>query len=105
MLNALPATASTKHSTNSSRRDRRENLAHSAWTRELELTVRRHLAGDSSGHDPSHAFRVHDLAVRIAAQTGADAEVVEAAALLHDVGHGTGRIDHAKRSATLAAEA
>lgn len=77
----------------------------SVWTRELELEVRQHLAGESSGHDPSHAFRVRNLAVRIATVTGADAEVVEAAALLHDIGHGTGRAGHAKRGAELAAEA
>lgn len=74
------------------------------WTWELELEVQRHLDGEPSGHDPSHAFRVRNLAVRIANITGADAEVVEAAALLHDIGHGTGRTDHARRSATLAPE-
>jgi len=79
-------------------------LANSAWTGKLELEVRRHLSGESSGHDPSHAFRVRNLAVRIAVVTGADAEVVEAAALLHDIGHGTGRAGHAKRGAELAKE-
>ncbi|PYX77398.1 MAG: phosphohydrolase [Acidobacteria bacterium] len=79
-------------------------LAKNHWTRELELEVQRHLRDESSGHDPYHAFRVRDLAVLIAAATGADADVVEAAALLHDIGHGTDRNDHAKRGATLAAD-
>jgi uncharacterized protein len=50
-----------------------------------------------------HAFRVRDLAVRIAAAIGADAEIVEATALMHDIGHETGRENHAVRGATLAA--
>jgi uncharacterized protein len=66
--------------------------------------VRLRLAGESSGHDPAHSFRVRDLAVRIAASIEADPEVVESAALLHDVGHSGGRADHAQRGASLAAE-
>jgi uncharacterized protein len=68
------------------------------------MEVRSRLEGESSGHDPFHAFRVRNLAIRIAAATGADGEVVEAAALLHDIEHGTGRADHASRGATLARE-
>jgi len=79
-------------------------LTHSSWTQGVELEVRRHLEGESSGHDPSHAFRVRNLAVRIAALTAADAEIVEATALLHDIGHSTGRRDHPKRSAILAVD-
>lgn len=40
---------------------------------------------DDSAHDFDHVLRVHALALRIAAAEGADAEVVSAAALLHDV--------------------
>ena len=79
-------------------------MVSNGWTRKLELEVQRRLSGESSGHDPYHAFRVRDLAVRIAAAIGADTEVVEAASLLHDIGHATGRTDHAQRGATLAAE-
>jgi uncharacterized protein len=75
-----------------------------SWISKLTLEVHRNLDNDSSGHDPFHAFRVRDLAIRIAEATGADVEVVEAAALLHDIGHASGRADHASRGATLAAE-
>src|ERR1700687_3038546 len=75
-----------------------------AWTRRLEEEVRSQLSGESSGHAPAHAFRVRDLAVRIAVAIDADSEVVQAAALLHDIGHATGRADHAQRGAGLAAE-
>jgi uncharacterized protein len=80
------------------------SLRSAAWVGRLEAETRRHLTGESSGHDPSHAQRVRDLAVRIAASIGADTEVVEAAALLHDVGHGTGRAEHARRGARAAAD-
>jgi len=78
---------------------------HSSWAQEIELVVRQSLSGESSGHDPSHAFRVRTVGVRIAAATGADSEVVAATALLHDVGHRKGRLGHAKQSATLATQA
>jgi uncharacterized protein len=75
-----------------------------AWIPRLEQEVRRYLNGESSGHDPWHAFRVCDLAIRIAQAVGADAEVVHAAALLHDIGHVSGRAEHAQRGASLAAD-
>ncbi|HXI39242.1 MAG TPA: HD domain-containing protein [Bryobacteraceae bacterium] len=70
----------------------------------LEQEVRRCLNGESSGHDLWHAFRVRDLAIRIAQIIGADTEVVHAAALLHDIGHVSGRAEHAERGASLAAD-
>jgi uncharacterized protein len=78
--------------------------APNTWVRGLEQAVRDYLSGESSGHDPWHAFRVRDLAIRIAQAIGADAEVVHVAALLHDIGHGLGREDHAMRGASVAAD-
>jgi uncharacterized protein len=77
----------------------------SSWPQEIELIVGRTLGCESSGHDPSHAFRVRNIGVRIAAATGADSEVVAATALLHDIGHSADRLDHARRGASLAAQA
>jgi putative nucleotidyltransferase with HDIG domain len=80
------------------------DLRQATWMPKLEQEVRRYLNGESSGHDPWHAFRVRDLAIRIAQAIGADTEVVHAAALLHDIGHGFGRAEHAERGASLAAD-
>jgi uncharacterized protein len=75
-----------------------------AWIPELEHQIRLHLNGESSGHDPWHAFRVRDLGIRIAEVIRADNDVVCAAALLHDIGHASGRAEHAQRGASLAAD-
>jgi uncharacterized protein len=74
------------------------------WIANLEGQARLHVNGEPSGHDPWHAFRVRDLGVHIAEAIGADSEVVQAAALLHDIGHVTGRAEHAQWGANLAAD-
>ncbi|MGH3193552.1 MAG: HD domain-containing protein [Streptosporangiaceae bacterium] len=47
--------------------------------------VRHVMAGDSSGHDWWHVYRVWQMAIRLAASTDADLAVVELGALLHDI--------------------
>lgn len=53
--------------------------------RDTEAYVRETLHGDGTGHDWHHVQRVRDVAMRLAAEEGADATVVELAALLHDI--------------------
>ena len=50
-----------------------------------EAYVRGAMARDASGHDWWHVERVRRVALRLAAEEGADPYVVELAALLHDV--------------------
>ena len=59
--------------------------------------ARTFFAGEGSGHDYWHTYRVWKTAVRLAEQEGADVETTALAALLHDV-------DDAKLSPETAAE-
>jgi uncharacterized protein len=43
------------------------------------------MAGDSSGHDWWHVYRVWQMAIRLASETDANLIVVELGALLHDI--------------------
>lgn len=52
---------------------------------QAEHYVRDFFAGEASGHDAQHTFRVCALARRIARMEGADEAVAALAALLHDV--------------------
>ena len=49
------------------------------------LYVEKELAGDGSGHDWWHVYRVWSIAKKIAQKENADQTVVELAALLHDI--------------------
>lgn len=50
-----------------------------------ETHVRARMEGEGTGHDWWHVHRVRQTALRLAREEGADAYVVELAALLHDV--------------------
>ncbi len=56
-----------------------------SWIAATETFVKHTLAGAEAGHDWSHINRVRRLSLRLAAEEGADALVVELAALLHDI--------------------
>jgi uncharacterized protein len=49
------------------------------------LYVEKEMAGDSSGHDWWHIYRVWSIAKKIAQKENADQMIVELAALLHDI--------------------
>ena len=51
----------------------------------LYKAVEKHCEGDSTGHDWCHIYRVVKLALRIAKQENANIELVEIAALMHDL--------------------
>jgi uncharacterized protein len=55
-----------------------------------------------AGHDQTHTIRVHRLSRIIGEREKADLLVLEAAALLHDLGRGCERVDHAEKSAEIA---
>lgn len=53
---------------------------------ETEAIVRKRMTGQAAGHGMDHVLRVLASAQAIQAEAGGDLEVVELAALLHDVG-------------------
>ena len=59
------------------------SLTHSAIKLSLADIEKHYL--DEGGHGWNHVVRVHRMAIWIAAQVGAEEEIVEAAALLHDI--------------------
>jgi len=54
--------------------------------KKIEDYVKIQLAGEPTGHDWYHVYRVRVLALKIQAEEGGDKELVELAALLHDLG-------------------
>jgi len=61
-------------------------------------------ADADSAHDFDHVLRVVHLADRIAQAEGADRDIVQAAALLHDIGLDEGRVGHETSAAIRAKE-
>ncbi|WP_147802249.1 HD domain-containing protein [Alkalicoccus halolimnae] len=56
-----------------------------SWINEAEIFSKNFFAHDTSGHDWEHTNRVRNQAVEIARIEGADTELCEIGALLHDV--------------------
>jgi uncharacterized protein len=61
-------------------------------------------AGADSAHDFDHVLRVVVMADRIARAEGADRDIVQTAALLHDIGLDEGRAGHETSAARRATE-
>ncbi len=67
------------------------------------------LAANKGSHDFDHTERVYNMAVHLAESEGADLEVIQLAALLHDIARkeeddSNGAINHALRGAEVARE-
>lgn len=60
-------------------------MLNKALIEEAKEAVKERFSGDYTGHDYSHTMRVYEVASAIAAQETADMEIVQLAALLHDV--------------------
>ncbi|MBN2124674.1 MAG: HD domain-containing protein, partial [Deltaproteobacteria bacterium] len=65
------------------------------------------LANTSSSHDWDHTLRVHKLCMQIGKAEGADTDILQMAAYLHDIGRpfqdrSRGRVCHAERGAEIA---
>lgn len=75
--------------------------------KKIEEEARKYFKGASGCHDWSHVERVRSLAIRIARKEKADVPMVEAAALLHDIGRKEemrkkGAVCHAEKGARAA---
>lgn len=61
------------------------DLAQSALIERVAAQIRRRFVGESSGHDWYHIQRVWKLTQQIAAREGANLEIAELGALVHDI--------------------
>ena len=61
------------------------DLAQSALIERVAAQIRRRFVGESSGHDWYHIQRVWKLTQHIAAREGANLEIAELGALVHDI--------------------
>ena len=73
----------------------------------IKQAAQARLRGSKGSHDWEHTERVYSLALQLAEVEGADQEIVEYAALLHDIGReaeyqANGKICHAQRGAEIA---
>ncbi len=74
-----------------------------ALVKQVETIVRHRMVGQAAGHGMDHVLRVLASARKIQADTGGNLQVVELAALLHDVGDAKFH-DSVERSAEFARE-
>lgn len=65
-----------------------------SWQQKLEDKIRTYLKGYSACHDFWHLDRVRHNALKIAQNVPCDTEILEAAALLHDIGYKNFESDH-----------
>lgn len=77
--------------------------------REVEKEARKYFEGASGCHDWTHVERVKNLALNIGKKEGAKLDVLEMAALLHDIGRRDemkckGKFCHAEKGAEIARE-
>ncbi|KAJ8759315.1 hypothetical protein K2173_006835 [Erythroxylum novogranatense] len=66
-------------------------MANKETVKKAEKLVERSMSGNDASHDAAHVWRVRDLALSLAAEEGLSSspdsmEIVELAALLHDIG-------------------
>ncbi len=62
-----------------------EDIEYAELLKRVELLVRSSFEGEGTGHDWYHIDRVRKVALNLAESEGADVEVVELSALLHDI--------------------
>lgn len=74
----------------------------------IKEIVKKELSGSCSAHQMDHIIRVYNLCLRLAENEEADLDVLQAAALLHDIARvkedndSTGKTDHAVLSSEMA---
>jgi uncharacterized protein len=83
------------------------NPAHGSGEKRMQIreSARKIFDGAANaGHDINHSLRVMDLCIHISSIEGGDSEILEAAALLHDIGRPAQLKDPAVDHATLSAQ-
>ena len=70
--------------------------------KEIKKISKKYMDKNDGAHDWGHVQRVYNLCIKIGKEEGGDLEVLERAALLHDVGISEDRKNHEKVSASIA---